>query len=381
MNSRNFISRIIEDWPAKAISLLMAVFLLIFQKQNTTKTLFYDIPLNVKQNTSLIVATDDIPQKVNISVDVPEDAAAQISDNNFIARLDLSRYDTPGTYDVPIEIQNSGSALYIDLLKTKLNQKDVMVTLDKKETKTISVEANCTGVPAPGYEVTKVTITPPKVDVSGPASEVEKLVSIPTAEIDISESTGNIARTVSVGNVAPALNISEKNFQVNIEVSPIATIEEYNDIPIAIKNLSPAFEANNIVMINDIVDNGESDTEAAGASGAGSTGGAANTSAAGATEAAGGNEAAAENDNSGTLNGVVFIKTTQANNGAIKFEDDSLFIDCSDIKEPGDYTLPVSLNISQYEVISWEPKYISLTIVSQTAKTDKAGKTAKTGSR
>jgi len=333
MSVKNLMAIIVEDWPAKALSLLAALFLMLAQRQNTMVRQYYDIPLEIKPNSGLVPA-EELPGKIGIAVNVPGEDAAYISESNFIARIDLSGFNAPGTYKVPVEIQSRGHALYVDLLEAALSVNEISVILDNKETRTVPVTAVFKGAPAPGYEITKVTVRPPKVDITGPAVYLKTLHSLSTAPVDISGSSSNISKVAALENISSLLSASEQTFQVGAEVRKIIITEEYRDVPVLVKGLLSGFKVSRISGIKG--DEGEAAPD-------------------------GGGEEKPVPD---TLTGTVVLKTAEADAGKAEFGEGFLFVDCSRIKGAGEYLLPVELNaVRSYDLVSYSPEYVRIEVV------------------
>ena len=86
--------------------------------------------------------------------------------------------------------------------------------------KTVPVEVDFTGVPADGYAVSSVSVTPDRVAISGNESFVESVESLHTVPVDITGAkasfTGVVALTIP-DNISPAVTDAE----VSITIVPI----------------------------------------------------------------------------------------------------------------------------------------------------------------
>jgi len=311
--NKNFIMSLISNWPAKVLSIVAAVLLFIVQDKNNMSTLRFDIPLEVKMNNNF-VPTKVIQSKVHISSSVPQEKSAVINETNFQAKLDLSPYTEAGRYSVPVNITTLGIAQEIDLLETEAFPKEIIVVLDKKDGKYISISPEFKGKPAPGYELTDININPKEIYVEGPASTIKKLKSISTMPIDITGIDAAISRIVQVDDPNRTLTIATKNFQFNADVKAIETEKEFLDLQIAVKNLSGNFDFEFEEDIKGVL-----------------------------------RIAGKEND---------LLLITEETLGS-----EALFIDCSSINKTGTYTLNINANMPETAtLVSLEPEEIKITI-------------------
>jgi YbbR domain-containing protein len=311
LNSRGFITKIVSNSPAKLLSIVAAIILFIFQRSNTIGDTSFEIPLSHKENSEL-VSTTVLPEKVRIKIKSMKNELENFKESDISAFIDLSKYKTPGLYNVPVEIRTSANMLDFETVEITVAPRDIHLTLDKKASKYVSVNAVYKGKVAPGFELVSHSISPREVYVEGPESILNSLSNIPTEQIDIAGRDSNVSRSVLLGDIDPVLSVSLHDFQFHAEIKSIEKSKELDNINIDFINLPPNLKI----------------------------------------------------DGDGLKGFVIF----QANELLIENyvpAGDVLVVDCKDIEKPGEYhDMPVTVNIQSdvYKVLSYEPKTVSITV-------------------
>ena len=95
----------------------------------------------------------------------------------------------------------------------------VTFTLEQTHLKTVPVRAAVVGIPAPGYKVLRVEVTPPEVVLEGGESELAGLSALNTEPVDV----GNTEKTV-VSNAR--VDIRLKNVKARTEVVAVRVVIE-----------------------------------------------------------------------------------------------------------------------------------------------------------
>jgi YbbR domain-containing protein len=90
--------------------------------------------------------------------------------------------------------------------------------------KLVPVVPDIAGLPAAGYQVTGVTVSPPLIALTGASGPLDRVGELRTARVDIAGATGPISRTVRLifpENTSPGENMPEV-VRVVVAVAPIA---------------------------------------------------------------------------------------------------------------------------------------------------------------
>jgi YbbR domain-containing protein len=328
LNVKDFLLLTTENWPAKVLSIMLAVFLFIFQRVNTMDSRTFEVPLAVTVNNNGLVATKPLPEKVRITIKTTQTELANFSESDITASIDLSKFENAGLYTAPVDAHPSLSIIDIDSIEINIYPREIKITLDKKAGKYFPVNPVYRGTAAPGYELVAQRIAPDKVWIEGPASVVNTLNSIPTEEIDITGRDSNISRIVRIGKLNPVLTTNEYNFQFNADIKSIEKISEWDSIPIVFINLP-----------EDLI----------------------------------------VKDNNWT--GFIRLQGNERDIAAYKPEEGILYVDCSEIKSEGDYpSMSVQVKTSEnYHVLKFEPETLSISVEkNETNETNETNEIIKT---
>ena len=175
----------IDNWPAKIISLAVALVLFLFYRIINLEERFVNVPLELEVPKNFTPA-GNYPKKVRVTLRGSEEEIFRILEEDIEAVVDLTKYSSEGIYREAVKIAKRGTALSTDMLEITVDPMEVTVALERKMKKSLEVVPDITGFPAKGYELSQFFITPSTVEVEGPESQIADLESIPTEEIDIS---------------------------------------------------------------------------------------------------------------------------------------------------------------------------------------------------
>ena len=206
MINKKFISKLIEKWPVKILSLAAALIISIFYRMNTLETRFFSTPLQIEANESLIPINSH-STAVRISLRGESDQIQPILEEDIEAYIDLERFSNEGTYRVPVQIRKKGSALGIEPLEISVLPVEITIVLEQKITRSIPIFPVFSGTIASGYELTNQQIIPDRVTAEGPRRELENKVEFNTEIIDLDRRYENFTSRVNIIIDNPLINI------------------------------------------------------------------------------------------------------------------------------------------------------------------------------
>ena len=190
-----FISLFTNNWPLKLLSLVLAICLwsgLITQDDTLSREkVFTDVPISVvnadalRRNGFIIVSgLDDLPA-VRLYVDVPQKNYNTVTAGNYNLRVDLSRIREPG--EQTLQVLSSSSSTYGTV--TEISVESITVQVEEYVSRSrIPVRLSTTGEVPAGFYGGDAQVDPSFVVVSGPSSQVDKVVRC-IADYDLSTLT------------------------------------------------------------------------------------------------------------------------------------------------------------------------------------------------
>ncbi len=113
--------------------------------------------------------------KITISVSGKKSILSKLRAKDFKAEADLSKLSVVDAVPVEVSLKNNVTGqITIDLGKNTM----MKVKIDDVETTTIPVTVEVKGEPASGYAVGKKTASPNMIEVTGPATAIEKIEEV-----------------------------------------------------------------------------------------------------------------------------------------------------------------------------------------------------------
>ncbi|MCR4790888.1 MAG: hypothetical protein K5839_07400 [Treponemataceae bacterium] len=308
--------KMIVDWPAKVICLIIAVLLYIVCQITTLDRKSFAVPLEVK-NTGTLTATNSIPKNIRVSARGESNEVGLLQEKDFKVFIDTGSYVTEGTYKVPIQVELSEEATMIDPLEIQLSPDTITLELDRKISDLKQIKINTRGKCAAGYEVSDLKIEPDLVQITGNSRQVNATKYLETNVVDIEGKKDTVIRKVKLLNLNSMIDVTgNSEFLVTITITPV--------------KLSKEFETKDLYYL-------------------------------GLTS-----KLAVENDQ-------IPVKISLAGNQndieAFNFTPHSVYLDCSDVMEDGEYELPVLLDLpANIKVEKIEPASLNIKIIKASKK-------------
>ena len=242
MNIKKLLDKITENWVAKAISIGLAIILYVFHRMTSLETRFFSVPLTV-QTSSAFVPGSSYTRIIRISLRGDAGSIASIQEDDIEAYIDLEEYDSEGMYSAPVQIRKRGSALGIEPLEIIVDPAQIFIQLDQKVSRYIPLQANLRGNVAEGFEFVSHTLAPAQVMADGPLSAMNAVTVLGTDLIDLDGRREDFAVTVSIHNQNPLLVIrGSRMTEFRGYIRSAHSVRTIEEIPIVSKNLDEQFE-------------------------------------------------------------------------------------------------------------------------------------------
>jgi hypothetical protein len=243
INGRKLLLKIIENWPAKVLSIALAIVLFMFHRMSVLENRFFSVPLRLELNNVLTPASS-YPHMVRVSLRGEANSIFPILEEDIEAYLDFSRYNEKGKYRAPVQIRKRGTALGVEPLEISVDPLEVAVELDEKLNKYVPLKPNFGGYLESGYEMVSYTLTPTQVVVDGPRSLVEQLAELPTEVIEIGGRNEDFTTTVNILNRESLIQIrGDGTAEFRGFVKKLIIIRSFEDLPVMISGLDDKFTA------------------------------------------------------------------------------------------------------------------------------------------
>jgi YbbR domain-containing protein len=242
MKGKQIIEKIQENWPAKIVCFVMALFLYVFYQVATLDRKSFSIPLTISARGGMLPASG-YPSHVRITVrGRPEDLAA-VKEDDLSAYLDLNTCVKEGPVTVPVLINLSQKVLLFDPFEIHVSPESVSLTVEQQISGYAPVTPLLSGEPAHGYITGKVIVEPDKVRITGPRSMVENCTRLQTSPVAVDGAQSIFYQKAAVENAGAFIQLSDiHEVSVMVDVLPASLNKTFTGMPVTFVHLSDNLE-------------------------------------------------------------------------------------------------------------------------------------------
>ena len=102
MNIRKIMLHVIKNWPAKVLSLVLAIILFVFHQMNTMETKFFLSSLKI-ENMSGLTPANLYPHSIRVNLKGDNATIASVFEDEIEVFVSLENIESPGTYLLPVQ--------------------------------------------------------------------------------------------------------------------------------------------------------------------------------------------------------------------------------------------------------------------------------------
>jgi YbbR domain-containing protein len=206
-----------------ALVMALAVWVAAVSASDPDEVRPYPNPIQIEtvgQDPGLVI-TGDVPKQVSLTLRAPSSVWEKLltGEGNIRAILDLSGLSA-GEHTLDIQIQISTRPVRI----ISATPRTATITLEPLATRTFPVELDISGQPATGYQAGDPTLDPKEVVISGPQSQVERVVKV-RVPVNLAAVRESIEQTVTVqpldenNQIVAGLGLNPSEVSVSLPVS------------------------------------------------------------------------------------------------------------------------------------------------------------------
>jgi YbbR domain-containing protein len=240
---KSFLERLTDDWLAKVLSLVAAIFIFWLYQNNRLEKEYYKIKLKTTGSGRMLPA-EEYRDMVDITLRGGSQILGSVGLENIDkcveAYIDFSGIDSEGERVLPVKIRRLGSILEADPLEISVDPSSVKIRFEARETKYVPVEARFSGSPEMGFEKASVQVSPGKVEISGPRNVVGKILTVSTEAFSLS---GLNKDAVGVVPLVPPSSLvelsSSRSVELRLEIRQAFAKKTFDYVPIALIGLAP----------------------------------------------------------------------------------------------------------------------------------------------
>lgn len=306
------LKRLLRNWPAKVLSFVAALMLLVFHNITSLEERFFSVPLELRLSETLVPASN-YPRQVRVRLRGDSEEVFRVVEENIVAFADFSEHTDEGEYRTAVRIAETEATARIDPLEISVEPQEISVVLEEKLVRSIEVEPALSGFPPSGFELTNYQMNPSTVQVEGPESIVGSLPELTTEEIDLAGKRDDFSERVRIVRPDPLILFPGGNvveFRGFIEESVV--LNTFEPVEVIVLGLAPELELA-----------------------------------------------------SSLPNGLVRVQATQRALDESTATDVQLTVDASTLGEPGSYELRVVPQVPQgFVVLRYEPSTVQISVAA-----------------
>ena len=241
MGPRKFLALAVDNWPAKVLSLALAIILFVIHRMSMLETRYFFTPL-VIENLSTMMPSSSYPMMIRVSLRGEAYNLYSILENDVQTYVDMAKFDTPGTYDVLVQWRKKGTAMEVEPLQIFVEPMEITFSLDYKISKFVPVTANFMGQLEVGYNMTSYSLNPNQVIVEGPAAIMGGISELNTELIDLGGRRSDFSVTAAILRREPLILIrGDGTTEFSGAISQIIPVRNISDVPILITGIKEGF--------------------------------------------------------------------------------------------------------------------------------------------
>ena len=244
MNKKRLLDKILDNWPAKVICLIIAIFLYFFHQASLIDSKTFVVPLQIIED-GMVMHVGNVPGSVSIVVRAGEETIKSVLPSDISASVSLDNITKKGTYKLPVKITLSESLMEYDPFEVKIKDDSITIDVDRKAIKYVPLMPSVVGDVAHGYEIDSISMSPSTVEISGPESIVNATEHIYTTRINVSNAEINFSTETSFQQLNKLLTVMDEGpFKAEISVKPKVLERTFDSVQVEVINLAENLEIN-----------------------------------------------------------------------------------------------------------------------------------------
>ncbi len=231
------LEKLLENWPAKILAFIVALFLYAYNQIASLDTKNIGVSLDVIAD-GITVPAETVQTSVRLTLRTEAVPLRELSSKDFSAYVDISRITESGTYTLPVKLRLSEEAVAVDPLEIQIQPEYLTIKVERYETAVVPVTLVVSGDVAEGYEINGISQNLSTVTISGPESIVSAVKDVKTEPLFFVGKTESFSS--EVGLVSPGNFVTfddSLRIGVSVDVQPKVIEKVYENVPISMFNV------------------------------------------------------------------------------------------------------------------------------------------------
>jgi YbbR domain-containing protein len=199
----------------KVASLVLAIILWYFVVMSGHSVIVLNVPvnfINMPQEIEMV----DMAKMVRLGIEGQEWAIKGINQEDISVVVDLATAKA-GKSMYPLSSEDI--KLPKRLVVKSIAPQTISLVLEERMHKKVSVKPVIVGLPAKGFSIESIKITPDKVMIEGPNSIVKRIYSVKTEPLDVTGTVEDLHFTAFLDMTKPNVRSDTKEIEVQIYVN------------------------------------------------------------------------------------------------------------------------------------------------------------------
>jgi len=198
---------LLDNYLIKIASLAFAVILWFYVNSKGGVEMEMTVPLELQNVPPNLIVVGDMINDVNVRIKGRERILQEITGHHLSAALDLTKAREG---DNVYFLDPSAIAVPSNTQITWINPRRVVIRTEALLKRTVQVSARVYGIPAAGYRIDRVEVSPAWVTVEGARSIVDPLTQLLTDPIDVTGARRTLVRETKLSLLGKDLRVEEK---------------------------------------------------------------------------------------------------------------------------------------------------------------------------
>lgn len=198
----------------KIASLMLAILLWFFVVMSGHSVIVLDVPvkfINMPNEIEMV----NMAKTVRLGIEGQERILKVINQEDISVVVDLG---TAKSGKKIYSLSRENIKLPKRLIVKSISPQTISLVLEERMHKKVSVKPVIVGLPAKGYSVESIKITPEKVMIEGPMSLVKRIYSVKTEPLDVTGTVENLHFTAFLDMTKPNVRSDTQEIEVIISV-------------------------------------------------------------------------------------------------------------------------------------------------------------------
>jgi hypothetical protein len=215
----------------------------MFHNINLLKSRTISSKLQIEGHTNLVI-TNIVPENISVTLVGNEEDIIDISGEDIITFVDISDFTEKGTYRVPVQIIKTGDVLKIDTLEISVEPVDIRIQLDNMSKRLVTITPAISGSLAAGYDLVSENVEPSQIQIEGPETSIAGIDTITTVPFDISDRYSDFSTRLELVIPGQLFTIhGHSSVEYSAAIRPAYVSKYFSDISLKAANLNESFAA------------------------------------------------------------------------------------------------------------------------------------------